>query len=230
MPRFPLPDGEDETPPGSSRRSAGPAQALARTGISHVRKQADYETGIIYQMSFPGYFLVVADFINWAKDQGIRVGPGRGSAAGSLAAYAMGITDLDPLAHGLIFERFLNPERVSMPDVDIDFDVVAAARSSATCRRSTARSGSARSSPTARSRPRPRSRTPPACSTRPYSVGDELTKLMPPGVMGKDIPLKGIFDPTHERYKEEPRSSGPGTSRTGAAEVIDQARDQGLGN
>src|SRR3712207_7249183 len=72
-------------------------------------------------MGFPGYFLVVADFINWAKDNGIRVGPGRGSAAGSLAAYALGITDLDPPAHGLIFERFLNPERVSMPDVDIDF-------------------------------------------------------------------------------------------------------------
>ena len=70
----------------------------------------------------PGYFLVVADFINWAKDQGIRVGPGRGSAAGSMASYAMGITELDPLEHGLIFERFLNPERVSWPDVDVDFD------------------------------------------------------------------------------------------------------------
>ena len=73
-------------------------------------------------MGFPGYFLVVADFINWAKDNGIRVGPGRGSGAGSIAAYAMRITDLDPLEHGLIFERFLNPDRVSMPDFDIDFD------------------------------------------------------------------------------------------------------------
>ena len=73
-------------------------------------------------MGFAGYFLVVADFINWAKEQGIRVGPGRGSGAGSIAAYAMRITDLDPLVHGLLFERFLNPERVSMPDFDIDFD------------------------------------------------------------------------------------------------------------
>ena len=73
-------------------------------------------------MGFPGYFLVVADFINWAKDNGIRVGPGRGSGAGSMVAYAMRITDLDPLEHGLIFERFLNPDRVSMPDFDIDFD------------------------------------------------------------------------------------------------------------
>ena len=73
-------------------------------------------------MGFPSYFLVVADFIQWSKRNGIAVGPGRGSAAGSLVAYAMGITDLDPLPHGLIFERFLNPERISMPDVDIDFD------------------------------------------------------------------------------------------------------------
>ena len=73
-------------------------------------------------MGFPGYFLVVADFINWAKDNGIRVGPGRGSGAGSMVAYAMRITDLDPLEHGLIFERFLNPDRVSMPDFDVDFD------------------------------------------------------------------------------------------------------------
>ena len=73
-------------------------------------------------MGFSGYFLVVADFINWAKDHGIRVGPGRGSGAGSIVAYAMRITDLDPLVHGLLFERFLNPDRVSMPDFDIDFD------------------------------------------------------------------------------------------------------------
>ncbi len=87
-----------------------------------VRKQADYELDVIIKMGFPGYFLVVADFINWSKDNGIRVGPGRGSGAGSMVAYAMRITDLDPLQHGLIFERFLNPERVSMPDFDVDFD------------------------------------------------------------------------------------------------------------
>src|SRR5260370_8948489 len=73
-------------------------------------------------MGFPAYFLVVADFINWAKNNGVAVGPGRGSAAGSIVSYAMGITDLDPLDHGLIFERFLNPERISMPDMDIHFD------------------------------------------------------------------------------------------------------------
>ncbi|HWV18203.1 MAG TPA: DNA polymerase III subunit alpha [Rhodocyclaceae bacterium] len=84
-------------------------------------ERLDFEIGIIQQMGFPGYFLIVADFITWAKKNGVPVGPGRGSGAGSLVAYSLGITDLDPLAYDLLFERFLNPERVSMPDFDIDF-------------------------------------------------------------------------------------------------------------
>ena len=88
---------------------------------SLYRERLDYEIGIINKMEFPGYFLIVADFINYAKNNGVPVGPGRGSAAGSLVAYSLGITDLDPLEHGLIFERFLNPDRISMPDIDVDF-------------------------------------------------------------------------------------------------------------
>jgi len=89
--------------------------------VTEYEKRLDFELGIIEQMGFPGYFLIVADFIQWAKKQGIPVGPGRGSGAGSLVAYALTITDLDPLRYSLLFERFLNPERVSMPDFDIDF-------------------------------------------------------------------------------------------------------------
>ena len=85
------------------------------------KERLEFEIGIIQQMGFPGYFLIVADFINWAKANGVPVGPGRGSGAGSLVAYSLGITDLDPLEYDLLFERFLNPERVSMPDFDIDF-------------------------------------------------------------------------------------------------------------
>ncbi|HEX9841634.1 MAG TPA: DNA polymerase III subunit alpha, partial [bacterium] len=87
------------------------------------RERLDFELDVITSMKYPGYFLIVADFINWAKDAGVRVGPGRGSGAGSLVAYALRITDLDPIHHKLLFERFLNPERVSLPDFDIDFDV-----------------------------------------------------------------------------------------------------------
>ena len=88
---------------------------------SEIRERLDLELSIIKEMGFSGYFLIVADFIQWAKDNSIPVGPGRGSGAGSLVAFALGITELDPLKYDLLFERFLNPERVSLPDFDIDF-------------------------------------------------------------------------------------------------------------
>jgi DNA polymerase-3 subunit alpha len=121
LPRF----AENEVAELHRQAAAGLAARLA--AIPHAAPVADYEArlafelGIIEQMGFAGYFLIVADFIQWAKAQGIPVGPGRGSGAGSLVAYALTITDLDPLRYKLLFERFLNPERVSMPDFDIDF-------------------------------------------------------------------------------------------------------------
>ena len=96
--------------------------AVARAEhMPRYRERLEFEITTIVQMGFPGYFLIVADFINWAKNNGVPVGPGRGSGAGSLVAYSLAITDLDPLRYGLLFERFLNPERVSMPDFDVDF-------------------------------------------------------------------------------------------------------------
>ncbi|WP_296640222.1 DNA polymerase III subunit alpha [Roseinatronobacter sp.] len=121
LPRF----AEDEIE--ELRRQAREGLAARLSVIPHAapveeyEKRLEFELGIIEGMGFPGYFLIVADFIKWAKDQGIPVGPGRGSGAGSLVAYALTITDLDPLRYALLFERFLNPERVSMPDFDIDF-------------------------------------------------------------------------------------------------------------
>ena len=101
----------------------GVAEAGRETFRQPYLARLDYELDVINGMHYAGYFLIVADFVNWAKNNGVRVGPGRGSGAGSLVAYSLRITDLDPLRHGLLFERFLNPERVSMPDFDIDFDV-----------------------------------------------------------------------------------------------------------
>ena len=98
-----------------------PDAAERATQMPKYRARLDFEATTIVQMGFAGYFLIVADFINWAKLNGVPVGPGRGSGAGSLIAYSLGITDLDPLRYDLLFERFLNPERVSMPDFDIDF-------------------------------------------------------------------------------------------------------------
>src|SRR5207237_188286 len=87
---------------------------------ANVIERADYELEVVAKMGYDGYFLIVADFINWGKNQGIIFGPGRGSAAGSIVAYGLNITDLDPLTYDLLFERFLNPDRISMPDIDVD--------------------------------------------------------------------------------------------------------------
>jgi DNA polymerase-3 subunit alpha len=202
MPRFPCPPGEDETSWLVKEVDKG-LQYRYPGGIpDEVRKQADYELGVITSMGFPGYFLVVADFINWAKNNGIRVGPGRGSGAGSMVAYAMRITDLDPLRHGLIFERFLNPDRVSMPDFDVDFDDrrrpevidyvtkkygderVAMIVTYGTIKTKQALKDSSR------------------VLGYPFSMGEQLTKALPPAVMAKDIPLADIQNPEAKRYGE----------------------------
>ncbi|HZZ93078.1 MAG TPA: DNA polymerase III subunit alpha [Usitatibacter sp.] len=130
LPNFPTPGGESideylksESLRGLERRLAVlyPDPATRDAQRPRYVQRLEYEIKTIVQMGFPGYFLIVADFIGWAKSNGVPVGPGRGSGAGSLVAYALGITDLDPLKYDLLFERFLNPERVSMPDFDIDF-------------------------------------------------------------------------------------------------------------
>ena len=122
LPRFPLPEGETEESWFRKRVNEGLEKRYGTPVPSEVRERADYEMSVIIQQGFPAYFLIVQEYIEWARSQGIGVGPGRGSAAGAIVAYAMGITDLDPLSNGLLFERFLSPERVEMPDIDVDFE------------------------------------------------------------------------------------------------------------
>ena len=133
LPNYPVPDGQtleqyiaQLSHDGLDRRLAQmaekpEAEGEARERERRYRQRLDFELGVINQMGYPGYFLIVMDFIRWSREQGIPVGPGRGSGAGSLVAYALRITDLDPLEYDLLFERFLNPERVSLPDFDVDF-------------------------------------------------------------------------------------------------------------
>ena len=127
LPDFPVPEGTAIEDYLSQVSHEGLVHRLKQTNVvaaetvQRYRERLDYELGVINEMGFPGYFLVVMDFIRWGKQQGIPVGPGRGSGAGSLVAYALEITDLDPLTYDLLFERFLNPQRVSMPDFDVDF-------------------------------------------------------------------------------------------------------------
>ncbi len=202
MPKFPTPEGENEDSWLVKEVERGLAVRYPGGVPDKVRKQAEFELGVITSMGFPGYFLVVADFINWAKDNGIRVGPGRGSGAGSMVAYAMRITDLDPLEHGLIFERFLNPDRVSMPDFDIDFDE---RRRTEVIKYVTDKYGDDRVSYIitygtikAKQAVKDSSRI----LAYPFSMGDRITKAMPPAVMGKDVPLQQIFNAEHNRYSE----------------------------
>jgi DNA polymerase-3 subunit alpha len=224
MPRFPVPAGETEATWFEKEVNLGMLRRFNDAPSEEHLAQAKYEVDVIKQMGFPGYFLVVADFIAWAKSQGIRVGPGRGSAAGSMASYAMGITELDPIAHGLIFERFLNPERVSMPDVDVDFDDrrrpeviryvtekygddrVAQIVTYGTIKAKQALKDSAR------------------VLGMPYSVGEKLTKAMPPAIMGKDISLGDILNTDAPRYKEAADFRAVLASDAEAAKVFETAR------
>ena len=213
MPVFPVPEGETEETWLLKEVDRGLAVRYPGGVTTEVRERADFEMGVILEMGFPGYFLVVADFINWAKENGIRVGPGRGSGAGSIVAYALRITDLDPLVHGLLFERFLNPERVSMPDFDIDFDE---RRRGEVIRYVSDKYGEDRVSMIvtygtikAKQAVKDSSRI----LGYPFAMGDRITKAMPPSVMGKDVPLTGIFDTSHGGTTT-PGSSGPSTTPT----------------
>ncbi len=202
MPQFPVPAGETEECWLRKEVERGLARRFPNGVPEDRRKQAEYELGVILQMGFPGYFLVIADLVAYAKQKGIRVGPGRGSAAGALIAYALGITELDPIQHGLLFERFLNPDRVSMPDIDMDFDE---RRRGDMIRYATEKYGEERVAQIitygtikAKAAIKDAARV----LGYPFAVGDRITKAMPPAVMGKDIPLAGIFDPSHPRYPE----------------------------
>lgn len=202
MPRFPCPPGESEESWFVKEVQKGLVERFPGGVPDYATKQAKFETDVIVSKGYPGYFLVVADFINWAKANGIRVGPGRGSGAGSMCAYAMKITDLDPIPHGLIFERFLNPERMSMPDFDVDFDE---RRRGEVIKYVTDKYGADRVAQIvtygtikAKQAVKDAARV----MGHPFVVGEQLTKAMPPDVMGKGVPLAEIYNKEHKRYNE----------------------------
>ena len=224
LPQFEVPAGQTEDSWLRVLSHEGLKKRLGdRTTAEHVTR-LDYELDVMIKMGFPGYFLVVADLCSHAREVGIRVGPGRGSAAGSLVAYALGITGLDPIEHGLLFERFLNPERISMPDIDLDFDE---RRRSEMIRYATEKYGEDRVAQiitygTIKSKQALKDAT--RVLGYPYVIGEKLTKALPPSVMGKDITLGGVFD------QEDPRHGEAGEFRTlyetdvDSKKVVDLAR------
>lgn len=202
MPRFDCPEGWDETSLFLRKVEEGLEERYNGNVPIEVLKQADYECGVICQMQFCGYFLVVADYINWAKNHGVMVGPGRGSAAGAMVAYAMGITELDPLKHGLIFERFLNPERVSLPDIDVDFDPDGRAKVLDYVGDKYGRDKVAQCVIYGTIKTKQALKDSARIMNFDYSMGDRITKALPPSKNGKDVSLKDIFDESSKRYAE----------------------------
>ena len=202
MPDFPVPEGEDKTSWFIKEVERGLNYRFPEGIPDAVRKQAEYEEDVIVSMGFPGYFLTVADYIQWAKNQNIRVGPGRGSGAGSMVAYAMGITELNPLEHGLIFERFLNPERISMPDFDVDFDERRRDEVIAYVKRKYGEDRISQVVTYGTIKTKQALKDSARILGMDFKVGEQLTKALPPSVQGKDIPVHGIFDKDNPRYEE----------------------------
>ena len=224
LPQFPCPEGETEESWFKKEVAAGAAKRYPNGLTEKQQAQVDYEVGVILQMGFPAYFLVVADLVRYAKTAGIRVGPGRGSAAGSMVSWVMGITELDPLVHGLIFERFLNPDRISMPDIDMDFDE---RRRTDMIRYATERYGDDKVAQIitygtikAKAAIKDSSRV----LGYPYAMGDKITKAFPPAVMGREMNLAECFDPSSKRYSEAGELRALAAAEPDVAKVLQTAR------
>jgi DNA polymerase-3 subunit alpha len=224
LPKFPVPAGESEDSWLIKESEVGLKSKFESEVPLEYLDRLSYELDVMIKMGFPGYFLVVADLVSHARKSGIRVGPGRGSAAGSLVSYALGITALDPIKHALLFERFLNPERISMPDIDLDFDE---RRRGEMIRYATEKYGDDRVAQiitygTIKSKQAIKD------STRvlgfPYAIGEKLTKALPPSIMGKDISLQGVFDKENERYGEAQELRNLYESDPDAKTIVDMAR------
>ena len=205
---------ETPTCASSSTRAPWPATARSRR---EIRERIDHELGVITSMGFGGYFLIVWDLIRHAREQGIRVGPGRGSAAGSVVSYSLRITDLDPLRYGLLFERFLNPERIQMPDIDMDFDE---RRRDEVIRYATEKYGAdhvAQIVTFQTIKGKQGIRDAARVLGFPPVVGDRLCKMYPPAVMGRDYPIENalkLSPDLRDAYEQEPE----------AKEIVDTAR------
>ena len=205
IPKYPLPDGENEhsyllrlTYQGLLQRYNGaskeeaekldPDEIIPRLS-DEVRERAEMELGVMGNMGYEGYFLIVQDFINWGKSQGIVFGPGRGSAAGSIVAYALNITDLDPLKYGLLFERFLNPDRISMPDIDVDIQDTRRDEVIEYCAKKYGEDHVSNIATFGKMFGRMAVRDVARVLEIPYAESDRLAKLVPPPNQGRHIPL-----------------------------------------
>ena len=201
LPRYPTPDGEE---PEAMLRRIADEGLRARYGDpvpAEARERLEFELGVIEEMGFPSYFLIVWDFVRYAKDNGVAVGPGRGSAAGSIVAYALTITDIDPLAEDLLFERFLNPGRKSMPDIDIDFSVRGRERVIRYVAEKYGRESVAQIITFGKMAPRAATRDAARVLGFDYGTGDRLAKQIPEPIMGRSPSFEECLKPGQELKK-----------------------------
>ncbi|MEU8272660.1 DNA polymerase III subunit alpha, partial [Sphaerisporangium sp. NPDC049002] len=224
MPAFAVPKGHTQATWLREQTARGLRFRFGDSPSREVLERLDYELRVIEQMEFPAYFLVVADICRFAREHGIAVGPGRGSATGSMVSYVLRITELDPIEHGLMFERFLNPDRVSMPDIDLDFDE---RRRGEVIQYVTETYGEEHCSQiltlnTIKAKAAVRD----ACRVldMPFALGDLIAKAFPPAKMGVEIPLAAIFDAAEERYGEAGALRELYQGNPDARQVIDTAR------
>lgn len=228
LPQFAVPKGESENSWLVKEAEAGLLEKFGAKSMDEIAPQYQarlhFELDVMTKMGFAGYFLVVADLVAHAKREGIRVGPGRGSAAGSLVSFALGITGLDPIKHGLLFERFLNPDRISMPDIDLDFDE---RRRSEMIRYATNKYGDDRVAQIITySTIKTKAAIKDAARVLgyPYALGERLTKALPPPIMGKDVSFHGVFDKDDERYGEAQEFRNIYESDSDSKTIVDMAR------
>lgn len=228
IPKFPVPKGEDERSylekkvyqglarrygqqdgkPVPEEKAAKMQKAEAKKSLpKDIIERAEYELDVIGSMGFNGYFLIISDFVNWGKDQGIVFGPGRGSAAGSIIAYALKITELDPMKYELLFERFLNPDRISMPDIDIDIQDSRREEVIQYCVDKYGKDRVANIVTFGRMAARNAVRDVSRVLQVPYAESDRLAKMIPPPVQGRHIPLAQSLKDNRE-LKEEYRTNG----------------------
>jgi DNA polymerase III subunit alpha len=208
IPRF-LPEGEDEKAYLRARVEEGLRARYGDPVPAEAVERMEYELGVIDRMGFNAYFLIVWDFVKWAKENGIAVGPGRGSAAGSIIAYTLRITDVDPLRYDLLFERFLNPERVSMPDIDIDFSVRGRERVMQYVVGKYGRESVAQIITFGKMFPRAATRDAARVLGHDYGQGDRLAKLIPDPIMGRPPSFDDCLqpgEPLRAAYDEDPTS------------------------
>jgi DNA polymerase-3 subunit alpha len=209
IPRFPTPDGVPEHEYLRARVEAGMRTRYGDPPTAEAMERMEMELGVIDRMGFNAYFLIVWDFVKYAKENGIAVGPGRGSAAGSIVAYCLQITDVDPLRYELLFERFLNPERVSMPDIDIDFSVRGRERVMRYVTEKYGRESVAQIVTFGKMLPRAATRDAARVLGFDYATGDRLAKLIPDPIMGRAPSFEECLkpgEPLRKAFDEEPEA------------------------